>query len=194
MTKQEFKDILAADLARFNGKTPGFKDLILRNEAFYIWKYIYHMRKIEYHGSLGGLHKLANLWHWYGLKHLQFKLHLAIYPNTIGPGFRMFHVGDYGHIGPNVKIGKNCTIVSGVVFGNKTKDEDCRPVTVGDNVYFGIGVKVISPVHIGNNVTIGANAVVTKDIPDNAIVGGVPAKVIKIKKDRQRFSRHIFAL
>ncbi|WP_240053851.1 DapH/DapD/GlmU-related protein [Bacteroides uniformis] len=54
-------------------------------------------------------------------------------------------------------------------------------VVVGDNCYFGVGVKVIGSVRIGNNVTIGANAVVTHDIPDNAVVGGVPAKIIKIK-------------
>ena len=40
-------------------------------------------------------------------------------------------------------------------------------------------MKIIKPVHIGNNVKIGANAVVTKDIPDNCIVAGIPAKIIK---------------
>ena len=53
---------------------------------------------------------------------------------------------------------------------------------MGDNCYFGLGVKILGSVKIGNNVTIGANAVVTKDIPDNAVVGGVPAKIIKIKE------------
>ena len=47
--------------------------------------------------------------------------------------------------------------------------------------YFGLGCKIFRSVRIGNNVTVGANAVVTKDIPDNAVVGGVPAKVIRIK-------------
>lgn len=70
----------------------------------------------------------------------------------------------------------------GVVFGNKTEKEDNNPVTVGDNCYFGLGVKILGSVKIGNNVTIGANAVVTKDIPDNAVVGGIPAKIIKIKQ------------
>ena len=44
-----------------------------------------------------------------------------------------------------------------------------------------MGCKIFGSVRIGNNVTVGANAVVTKDIPDNAVVGGVPAKVIRIK-------------
>lgn len=107
---------------------------------------------------------------------------MTIYPNTIGPGFRIYHAGDFVHVGPNVKIGRNCTMLPGVVFGNKTEAPDDKTVIVGDDCYFGLGVKILGTVKIGNNVTVGANAVVTKDIPDNAIVGGVPAKIIKIRK------------
>lgn len=188
MTKDELRHNIALDLARFGGKKPRLKDRILHNEMWYIWNYIEHMRFIEFHESINSgnpfvksYHKIAAVYHWYKLKHLQFKLHLAIYPNTLGPGFRIYHIGGYTHIGPNVRIGKNCTMVSGVVFGNKTEEEDDRPVIVGDNVYFGIHSRVLGPVKIGNNVTIAANAVVTKDIPDNAVVGGIPAKIIKFK-------------
>ena len=55
-------------------------------------------------------------------------------------------------------------------------------IVIGDNCYISTGVTILGPVTIGNNVTIGAGAVVTKDIPDNAIVGGVPAKIIRIKE------------
>ena len=50
---------------------------------------------------------------------------------------------------------------------------------IGDNCYIGPGVKIVKPVKIGNNVVIGANAVVNKDIPDNTMVAGIPAKAIK---------------
>ena len=51
---------------------------------------------------------------------------------------------------------------------------------IGDNVYIGVGAKVLGNIRIGNNVKIGANAVVIKDVPDNATVVGVPARVVKI--------------
>ena len=180
MRKSLFKQVLSADLARFDNK-PGIKDWILHNESWYIFHYIREMRYVEYYQNRGGLHSLLYLWHFIRYKRLGFKLHFIIYPGTVGPGFRIYHVGGFTHVGKNVHIGKNCTMLPGVVFGNKTEDEDNRPVTVGDNCYFGLGVRILGSVKIGNNVTIGANAVVTKDIPDNAIVGGVPAKVIKIK-------------
>lgn len=108
---------------------------------------------------------------------------MTIYPNTIGPGFRIYHAGDFVHVGPNVRIGRNCTMLPGVVFGNKSETPDNTLVVVGDNCYFGLGVKILGAVKFGNNVTIGANAVVTKNIPDNAIVGGIPAKIIKYKNN-----------
>lgn len=72
-------------------------------------------------------------------------------------------------------IGENCTI--------------CQQVTIGGgnsrfpgNVYIAKGSIVMGGITIGNNVTIGANAVVTKPVPDNAIVAGVPAKILRIKE------------
>ena len=54
-----------------------------------------------------------------------------------------------------------------------------EPISVGNDVWIGGNVTIIGGVHIGNNVFIGAGAVVTKDVPDNTVVGGVPAKKIK---------------
>lgn len=51
---------------------------------------------------------------------------------------------------------------------------------IGDNCCISPGVKIVKPVKIGNNVVIGANAVVNKDIPDNTMVAGIPAKPIKL--------------
>lgn len=180
MTKQDLYTYLDADASRFGNKRPNIKDRLLHNEDWYIYQYVRRLRYVEYFGDKN---RLLYLWHYFFYKRLGFKLHITIYPGTIGPGFRIWHLGDFIHVGPNVRIGKNCTMLPGVVFGytKKMRQGGANSVIVGDNCSFGQGAKVLGAVRIGNNVNVGANAVVTHDIPDNAVVGGVPARVIKIK-------------
>lgn len=179
-TKEELKKYLCADLKRFGGKAPGIKDRILHNEQWYIYHYIRHLRYIEYHKEKGGWHKVAFLYHWVKYKHLGFKLHFTIYPGTCGPGLRVYHAGGFVHVGANCRIGRNCTLLPGVVFGNKYEKATEDAITVGNNCYFGLNVALFGPLKIGDNVTVGANSVVTKDIPNNAVVAGAPARVIRV--------------
>lgn len=74
------------------------------------------------------------------------------------------------------KMGENCWINQGTNIGY-TNGTDA-PI-IGDNVRVSAGACVLGNLKIGNNVIVGANAVVTKDVPDNCVVGGVPAKIIK---------------
>ena len=75
-------------------------------------------------------------------------------------------------ISAGASIGKNCTIFHQVTIGSNTlMDSDGQGCpTIGDNVYIGCGAKIIGGVHIGNNVRIGANCVVVRDVPDNCTV------------------------
>ena len=75
------------------------------------------------------------------------------------------------------KIGENFWINQQVTLGYK---DNTRAPIIGDNVTVTCGAKVLGPITIGSNVTVGANAVVVKDVPNNVVVGGIPAKVIKI--------------
>lgn len=93
----------------------------------------------------------------------------------------------YGGIGVVIHsksiIGSYCTVCQQVTIeGSKFPGV---PV-IGNNVYIAKGAIVMGGISIGNNVTIGANAVVTKSVSDNAIVAGVPAKVLRYKKDSEK--------
>jgi len=176
-TKKELEYFLSEDLKRFE-KKPTYKDWILHNEAWYIYHYQRYLRFVEYYRN-SGKSRILFLIYFFRYKRLGFKLRFTVYPDTIGPGLRIFHTGDFVHVKQNCKIGKNCTLLPGVVIGNKNLEEDNTFVTIGENCYIGLGVKIFGQVSIGNNVVIGANSVVTKDIPDNCVVSGIPARIIK---------------
>lgn len=111
-------------------------------------------------------------------KHLSWKLKCIIFPNTVDEGLKFYHIGTFIHIGKNCKIGKNFIFPGGLVMG---KEKGVCEVTIGDNCCIGINTTILGKVKIGNNVTIGAHSLVLKDIPNNAIAVGIPAKVIKYK-------------
>lgn len=88
-----------------------------------------------------------------------------------------------------ITIGNNCLLAPGVVISSATHPlnvttringlELAYPITIGNNVWIGSNATINPGITIGNNVVIGAGAVVTKNIPNNVIVAGVPAKIIR---------------
>jgi serine O-acetyltransferase len=104
---------------------------------------------------------------------LGINIHLGA---DIGKGF---YIGHYGGIwiGP-VKMGEYCNISQSVTIGIGGRGE-CRGLPeIGSRVYFAAGAKVFGKIKIGNNVAIGANAVVSKSLPDNAVAVGNPARIV----------------
>ena len=101
----------------------------------------------------------------------------------IGYGLRLPHKGGI-IIHPGAKIGNYCEIMQGVTIGNNIMKSRDDVAVIGDEVLLCAGAKIIGKVRIGNTVIVGANAVVTHDVEDHRIVGGVPAKEIGRCDDR----------
>ena len=145
-------------------------------------KYLTVLRKLEYYmnNRTTIFHKIFYAYFFLKYRKLCLQTGLYISPNSVDAGLLLPHPG-FIRVDTFAKIGKNCTILPMVLLGKKNQSQTCT-IVLGDNCYVGTGVTILGPVTIGNNVTIGAGAVVTKDVPDNAVIGGVPAKVIKIKE------------
>ena len=86
-------------------------------------------------------------------------------------------IGDDCFIGPNVSIYTACHSTDPVE--RNTRREWAEPVRIGDNVWIGGSVTILPGVTIGNNVTVGAGSVVTRDIPDNTVAAGNPCRAIR---------------
>jgi serine O-acetyltransferase len=101
-----------------------------------------------------------------------------IHPSAvIGDHFFIDH-GSGVVIGETAIIGDNVTLYQGVTLGGTSVERKKRHPTLGDNIIVGAGAKILGPVTIGNNVRIGANSVVTRDIPENSVVVGVPGRIL----------------
>ena len=128
-------------------------------------------------------HKLYLSKHYFSARAIsqaaRFFTGIEIHPGaTIGKGLVIDH-GMGLVIGETTVIGDNCTLYQGVTLGGTGKDKGKRHPTLGNNVMVGAGAKVLGPFTIGDNVKIAANAVVLKEIPENATAVGIPAKVVR---------------
>lgn len=98
---------------------------------------------------------------------------------TVGKRFLIEHFGDIIISGDTV-FGDDVVIRNGVTVGLRRTNERGAPV-IGDRVDIGTGAKILGAITIGDDVIIGANAVVIKDVPPNSLAVGVPARIIPRK-------------
>ena len=156
--------------------------IVFKDNGALAYRFLRRLRKLEYaknvckyKGLIGRLYYAYCLfWH----KHFCFKYDIDIRPNVVGYGLYLPHIIGGGIICNAQSIGNYCAINVNVLLGNKGTDEI---PTVGDYVDMTTGCKIIGKVKVGNNVTIGPNSVVVKDIPDKAVVVGIPARILKFK-------------
>jgi serine O-acetyltransferase len=180
MTFVEYKAYVLSDLHRYNPDEHRVLKYIIMVPGF---RYTFWMRTVRYFKSRHGLVSMFayQLLAKIILKRIEYRFGISIPYNTeIGHGL---YIGHYGGIviSPEAKIGKNCNLNHGVTVGSTYGGKHPGTPIIGDNVYLGPGSKVIGGIMIGNNVAIGANCVVTNSMPDNAVVVGVPGRVISEK-------------
>ena len=101
---------------------------------------------------------------------------------NIGKGLYL-HYGPV-YIGP-AKIGEYCNFSMMNVIGFGGRDDKWGIPEIGDRVFFGPGVIATGKIKIGNNVAVGANAVVTQDLPDNCTAVGAPARIVNYRGSEQ---------
>ena len=134
---------------------------------FSLFVYFTEFRNIFYH-RIGSIQYFIK---WLAPPSSTLFIHCAY--GSIGKGFKIQH-GFATTINAH-RIGENCRVFQQVTIGYKGTGKP----RIGNNVTVCCGAKVLGDITVGNNVVIGANAVVCKDVPDNCVVGGVPAKIIK---------------
>jgi serine O-acetyltransferase len=177
MKYAEYKYLILSDLYRVSGSVK-FIDL-LRQIVFGVsYKYTFWMRTCRFTKYNLLLKYTVYPFARIILYHFTYKLGILIpFLTEIASGF---YIGHFGGIIINSEsvIGKNCNISHGVTLGQSSRGKNIGCPILGDNVYIGPGAKIVGAVKIGNNVAIGANCVVVKDIPDNSVVVGIPGKII----------------
>lgn len=168
--KERFIEIIKADL-----KSRGQKISVVKFVIDPITRFHWYLRATEHLSAKKALKPIFYFTKYLFLS-LSRKLGFSIPVNTLGKGVYIPH---YGTIVVNSRahVGENSVLNVGVCIGRHPGDKDLVP-TIGKCVFLAPGVKVFGQVNIGDGCLLGANAVVTKDIPAHKLAVGIPAKVI----------------
>lgn len=173
----EYEYLVRADAYRLGGRwsNRALFRAILFGGAF---KYTFWMRTCLFTRSSAwlkySLYPLARLL----LHHYRYKFGIDIpFTTRIGSGFYIGHFCGI-FVNEDCVIGKNCNISQGVTLGKANRGRNKGSPVIGDNVYIGPGAKIVGAVRIGDHAAVGANCVVTHDVPDFGVVAGVPGRII----------------
>lgn len=173
--KKDLKEYIIAD-AMASGRSPTFSIRSWFTNP--IWRYQRLLRQREYLINCKpnrGFWRIVRVLNYLRYNRLGVRLGLTIPPNTFGKGLYITHIGTIV-VNHKARIGENCVLNACVNIGNNWGDVEAVP-TIGKNCFIGPGAKIYGHIVIGDNVRIGANAVVNKSFPEgNCKLVGVPAK------------------
>lgn len=167
---------LRADFERYNAKTLKEKIYVLFEQGFWAVA-VYRLGRWATGVKIPVIGFLLRFLAFLMFKFIEMTTGISIPASAkIGKGF---YVGHFGGIvlHSDVVMGENCSIGPGVLIG--TRGVGSKGVAViGNNVYIGVGAKVLGKITIGNYVKIGANAVVVSNLPDGVTAVGIPARIV----------------
>jgi serine O-acetyltransferase len=177
VTARELRHLWYADLYRYGPTTP--RDYVRALLAEPGYRYAFAMRLVAYARSNAGLaHRAlaigARIW----LRNLRFRYGVDLPAGTrVGSGLYMNHPNGIV-VHSDAVIGRDCNLSQDVTLGEANRGRNAGFPTIGDGVYIGPGAKIVGAVHVGDDAAIGANCVVTRDVPPHSVVVGVPGRVI----------------
>lgn len=172
----ELKELIQSDFYRHYAGNKPQRFWKIRNVALYCT--VIHRKAHFYSTHSGIVNRIKGIYYRYKLNAVSRKYLFQIpYPVTIGKGFNLVHFGRV-IVAPDVKIGNNCNMFTGVTIGSTTRGSKQGVPTIGNNVWIGPNVVIVGGITISDNVLIAANSYVNFDIPSNSIVIGNPGKII----------------
>ena len=173
-SKKEYYEYLRQDQLAL-GRQKDERPRLLGDE---IWKLERLLRRVEYTKNCkkGPIGIVLGKYYGYRFHRLSVRLGMTLPINVFGPGLVIPHYGTIV-VHANAKIGSNCRLQEGVTIGAANGSHEAA--VIGNNCYFGSGAKVIGAVRIADDVAVGANAVVTRDISEPGTTwAGIPAHKI----------------
>jgi serine O-acetyltransferase len=187
MDKADFKNILKQDLHRYSIDKPLSLKVFLK--CFFIQnipglKFTIIFRYCQYYRRKNRLLFYFFILWW---RHLKVKYGFDIsYRTVIGKGLYIGHFGGVVIHG-DAEIGENCNLSQGVTIGVLVRGNKTGIPKIGNRVFIGPGATLLGGITIGNDVLIGANAIVTFDVPDNAVVASPLASIISYEKGSEGY-------
>jgi serine O-acetyltransferase len=174
MSSKYLKEVVESDLFRYFGKI-SLKSFIFALLKIPGFRFTFFFRLSSFFSKKNPVYYLNQL--LYRRYFFKYGIQIPI-STTIGRGF---YIGHFGNIVINgqVKIGDNCNISNGVTIGQTNRGDKAGVPTIGNLVWIGVNSVIVGKIKIGNNVLVAPNSFVNTDVPDNSIVIGNPAKIIK---------------